>query len=131
MGIFIGAMESSDMWLLSDKNLITRSNVYNTWIGPTANGGRAFQINGALNCVIEGNNIHHDTLGWYSIGLYICGSAEGNIIKENNLHHNTIGYVAWCNPPWVVFDDYSLTPPTLENNNIHNNQYGDPTGWVF
>jgi parallel beta-helix repeat protein len=133
MGIFIGGMQSAGeyKWLLSNNNVISRSNVYNTWIGPTGDGGGAVQINGALNCVIEGNNIHHNALGWFYVGLYIYGSAEGNIIKGNNLHHNTIGYVAWINGPWVVFDGHAPTAPTLVMNKIHDNQYYDPTGWVF
>jgi len=133
MGIFIGGMESSGMykWLLSDSNVISRSNVYNTWIGPTNDGGGAVQINGALNCIITGNNIHHNTIGWFYVGLYIYGSAEGNVIERNNLHHNTIGYVAWYDGSWVIFGTHTPMAPTLVKNNIHNNQYFDPNGWVF
>jgi nitrous oxidase accessory protein NosD len=133
MGIIIaGVMESSGITLLSEGNVISRCNVYNTWIGPTTRGGGAVQIGGALNCVIKDNNIHQNTLGGFYAGLCIFGSAEGNIIKGNNLHHNAIGYVALIyDSPWVAFDGHSPTVPTLVGNKIHNNQYGDPTGWVF
>jgi nitrous oxidase accessory protein NosD len=133
MGIIIAGVTQSSgtVALLSEGNVISRCNVYNTWIGPTTGGGGAVQIAGALNCVIEDNNIHQNTLGGFYAGLYINGAAEGNIIKGNNLHHNAIGYVAWYDSPWVAFDGHSPTVPTLVGNKIHNNQYGDPTGWVF
>jgi hypothetical protein len=133
MGIIIGGVTQSSgtVSLLSEGNVISRCNVYNTWIGPTANGGGAVQISGALNCVIEDNNIHQNTLGWLHAGLCIFGSAEGNIIKGNNLHHNNIGYVAFVSDPgWVDFGTHTPTAPTLTKNKIHNNQYCDPTGLV-
>jgi nitrous oxidase accessory protein NosD len=133
MGIIIAGVTQSSgtVALLSEGNVISRCNVYNTWIGPTTGGGGAVQISGALNCVIEDNNIHQNTLGWLHAGLCIFGSAEGNIIKGNNLHHNNIGYVAFVSDPgWVDFGTHTPTAPTLTKNKIHNNQYCDPTGLV-
>lgn len=119
MGIFIGGMDTSGWpWLLSDSNTISKCNIYNTWIGPTGDGGGAIQINSPTNCLIKGNNVHHNTMGWFYCGVYIYNSGSGNELISNNIHHNYIGLASWPN---------TATPPEYEglSNKIHHNEYDE------
>ena len=127
MGIFVGGMQAGPpyYWLLSDGNIIKRNNVYQTWQGPTYDYGGAIQLNGAKNSIVEGNVVHHtqypSTAAYYTGGIYLLGSAQGNSIFKNNVHHGTVGILIWTNPSFVVFGTDTPTSPLLQKNKLHQN----------
>lgn len=122
MGIFVGGMQSTDYkWLISSGNTISYNEVYNTWQGPTNDGGAAIQMNGAKNTLVANNKIHDTTAGTNYYGIYMYASSTGNSILRNDVYNNQKGIVLWINPTWAVFGSDAPAPTAVHNNNIYGN----------
>ena len=125
MGIFVGGCTPSDVWLLSENNVIRNNTVHHAWQGPTGDyDGGAVQIDGAKNCTIEGNAIH-DT-GLSRDGIFIEGSASStpNHIVGNDVYGNDVGIKIWSDVEFVDYGNNVAGAPDVHFNNIYNNTSG-------
>jgi hypothetical protein len=128
MGIWVGGMRSSDNnWPISSGNTISYNEVYNTWQGPTSDGGGGIQVNGAKNTAIADNKVHDTKAAWFYVGIYVYGSSTHNSIQCNDVYNNKYGIVTWIGGGGdVVFGgaDVPTSPATNTNNIYYNTGYG-------
>jgi len=129
MGIMVMDYDGSS-YTLTTNNVISNNEVYDTWKVTWGDHGGAIQFNVGKDISITGNEIYNTQNG--QRGIYVFGSASGNVISGNDIHDNPIGIQIW--PDGIMPNGSSGTPivwgsetaisPTISNNKIYSNLEG-------
>jgi len=124
MGIMV--MDRGANYSVTSGNIITGNTVYDVWKNPQGDQGGGVQINVGMDCAITNNEVHEVRNG--QRGIYMFGSATGNIITGNTLTNNEIGIQLWISGEGGTTINWSgetATSPQVHYNNIYgNSSYG-------
>lgn len=116
---------SQNTYTVTSGNTITGNIVHDVWKVTWGDHGGGIQINVAKGCSIT-NNLVYDVQNGQR-GIYMFGSAEGNIITGNTIRNNPIGIQLWISGAGETTIDWggeTPTSPQVQYNNIYDNGFG-------
>ena len=123
MGIMV--MDHGGDYSVTSGNIITGNTVHDVWKVTWGDHGGGIQINVAKDCSIT-NNLVYDVRNGQR-GIYMFGSAEGNIITGNTIRNNPIGIQIWISGEGggpIDWGGETPTSPQIRYNDIYDNGQG-------
>lgn len=124
MGIMICDYDGTN-YTVTSGNIITGNIVHDVWKVAWGDHGGGIQINVAKNCSITNNEVYNVENG--QRGIYMFGSATGNIITNNTIRDNPIGIQLWISGEGgtpINWGGNAPASPEVHYNNIYNNDSG-------
>ena len=123
MGIMV--MDYGTTYSVTFGNTITGNIVYDVWKEAWGDGGGGIQINVGKDCTITNNEVYGVQNG--QRGIYMFGSAAGNIINGNTLTNNEIGIQLWISGEGGTTIEWGGEVPTSPQ--VHDNDIYDNNLW--
>jgi parallel beta-helix repeat protein len=126
MGIMIMDHDGTN-YTVTSGNTITGNAVHDVWKMATewSDGGGGIQINVGKNCTITENTVYNVQDG--QRGIYMFGSATGNVIEYNTVRDNPTGIQVWISGDGgdpIAWGSDTATSPQVKFNSIYNNATG-------